>query len=280
MVLRNHIIFYLLFFPEKFEKFSALIWKWTRFIYKGAEKKYITHDIQGRVNDYVGANLKNELVGFEPVKLKVEWVNEEQNEEEFISNGQIILRMRKSDNQNKNFVNASMVFVAQNLLKKAKSYISSKQKESIDLFACKKIFEKETILSRKPNQKTFVPKISAKNFIVTPRLIEISLVAIAVLLLLTYLGFEINNIFSPPPLDISSPSDNLVTDKSTIEVIGQTEKEVKIKINDQEVQIDTEGNFRESVSLKTGLNVIKISAAKKRGRENIIYRQVILTENE
>ncbi len=151
---------------------------------------------------------------------------------------------------------------------------------NIDFGGLKKIFEKETILSRKPNQKTFVPKISAKNFIVTPRLIEISLAAIAVLLLLTYLGFEINNIFSPPPLDISSPRDNLVTDKSTIEVIGQTEKEVKIKINDQEVQIDTEGNFRESVSLKTGLNVIKISAAKKRGRENIIYRQVILTENE
>ncbi len=151
---------------------------------------------------------------------------------------------------------------------------------NIDFSGLKKIFEKETILSRKPNQKTFVPKISAKNFLVTPRLIKISLAAIAVLLLLTYLGFEINNIFSPPPLDISSPSDNLITDKSTIEVIGQTEKEVKIKINDQEVQIDTEGNFRESVSLKTGLNVIKISAAKKRGRENIIYRQVILKENE
>lgn len=151
---------------------------------------------------------------------------------------------------------------------------------NLDFDGLKKIFEKETILSRKPNQKTFVPKISAKHFIVTPRLIEISLGVIAVILLLTYLGFEINNIFSAPSLDVLSPGDNFVTEKSTIEVIGQTGKEVKIKINDQEVQIDTEGNFRESVSLKNGLNIIKISAAKKRGRENIIYRQVILTENK
>jgi hypothetical protein len=70
----------------------------------------------------------------------------------------------------------------------------------------------------------------------------------------------------------------LVTDKPTIEVVGQTEKEVKTKINDQEIQTDTQGNFRESVSLQPGLNIIKISAVKKRGKENIIYRQIILNE--
>lgn len=134
---------YLLFYPEKFEKLSSIIWKYLRLVYKGAEKKYITHDIQSRVNDYISSSLSKELVGFSPVKLKVEWVDEDQSEEEFISKGKIVLRMRKSDNQNKNFVNASMVFVAQNLLRKAKCYISARQKESIDLFACKKIFEKE-----------------------------------------------------------------------------------------------------------------------------------------
>jgi hypothetical protein len=55
---------------------------------------------------------------------------------------------------------------------------------------------------------------------------------------------------------------------------------VDVKINDQGIQIDAEGNFRESVSLKNGLNVIKISAARKRSRENIVYRQVILTEKK
>lgn len=149
---------------------------------------------------------------------------------------------------------------------------------NLDFVGLKKLFDKEIRLSQKPNKKTFVSKVSARNFIVTPRVIEISLTVVVVLLLLTYLSFEINHIFSPPPLTVTYPTDNLVTEKSTIEIVGQTEKEAEVKINDQAIQIDVQGNFRESVSLKNGLNVIKISAAKKRSRENIIYRQIILTE--
>lgn len=137
------LVYFILFHPEKFEKFSSYLWKWIRFFYRGAEKQYIRHDIQGRVNDFVSNKLTKELTNFEPIKIKIEWVNEDQTKEDFISNGQIVVRMRQSDNQNKNFVNASMVFVAQNLLVKAKRYISQKQKESIDLFACKKLFEDE-----------------------------------------------------------------------------------------------------------------------------------------
>jgi len=149
---------------------------------------------------------------------------------------------------------------------------------NIDIDGLKKNFEKENKILHRTKKNTFVPKISSKNFIVTPRLIKTSAILVTVLLLLTYLGFEINNIFAPPPLSIASPLDNLVTDKPTIEVIGQTGKEVKIKINDQEIQADAQGNFRESVSLQPGLNIIKISAVKKRGKENIIYRQIILNE--
>ena len=149
---------------------------------------------------------------------------------------------------------------------------------NIDFAGLKKNFEKEGRTLHPDKKNTFAPKISSKNFIAIPRLVKISAIIIAVILLLTYLGFEINNIFAPPALTITSPLDNLVTDKPTIEVIGKTEREVKTKINDQEIQTDAEGNFSESVSLQPGLNVIKISAVKKRGKENVIYRQIILNE--
>lgn len=149
---------------------------------------------------------------------------------------------------------------------------------NIDITGLKKIFEKESKTFRQPGKHGFASKISSKNFIVTPRIIEIVGIILAITIFLVYLGFEINNIFAPPPLSISSPLDNLVTEKPTVEVVGQTEKEVKIKINDQEIQSDAGGNFHESVSLQPGLNIIKISAVKKRSRENIIYRQIILTE--
>jgi len=147
---------------------------------------------------------------------------------------------------------------------------------NLELTGLKKIFEKETLASKQIKKTAFLQKISSKNFLVTPRLIEISIAAVFVLLLLAYLGFEINNIFSPPDLSVLSPENNLTTESPTIVVSGYTEKEVNVKINDQTVQIDALGNFNETISLKTGLNVIKVSAAKKRSRENIVYRQVIL----
>jgi len=147
---------------------------------------------------------------------------------------------------------------------------------NLDLTGLKKIFEKENSTSKRVKKNAFLQKISSKNFIVTPRLIEISVAAVFVILLLVYLGFEINNIFSAPNLSLLSPENNLTTENPTITVSGYTEKEVNVKINDQTIQTDAAGNFKETISLKTGLNIIKISAAKKRSRENVIYRQVIL----
>jgi cytoskeletal protein RodZ len=147
---------------------------------------------------------------------------------------------------------------------------------NLDLTGLKEIFEKESLTSKRVKKTAFLQKISPKNFLVTPRLIEIAVAAVFVLLLLTYLGFEINNIFSPPNLAVFSPENNLTTENPTIVVSGYAEKEVSVKINDQTIQTDALGNFNETISLKTGLNVIKVSAAKKRSRENIIYRQVIL----
>ncbi|MFH2136328.1 MAG: helix-turn-helix domain-containing protein [Patescibacteria group bacterium] len=147
---------------------------------------------------------------------------------------------------------------------------------NLDLEGLKKLFEKENLAHRHTRKNTFLQKISPKHFLVTPRLIEISVAAIFIILLLTYLGFEINNIFSPPNLFLSAPENNLTTENPTITIVGYTEKEVNVKINDQTIQTDAVGNFNETISLKTGLNIIKVSAAKKRSRENIIYRQIIL----
>ncbi|MCK5465946.1 hypothetical protein KAI56_00395 [Candidatus Parcubacteria bacterium] len=134
------------FYPDRFEKFIALVYKILSKIFKTVpviRKKYIQHDFQSRANSFVNGFLKKEIKGFIPIKLKVEWVSDNEIPKSFLENGKMIVRMRKDDNENKNFVNASMIFIAENLLIKAKRYISKKQKESIDLFVGKKIFEKE-----------------------------------------------------------------------------------------------------------------------------------------
>lgn len=135
---------YILLCPEKAKIISSWIFKFLRFLWKGAEKKYIAYDIEGRIDDYVNNFLEEKIKDFIPINIKIDWINENTiDRESFLREGEFILRMRKSENQNKNFVNATMAYIAKNVLPTAKSYISEKQKESIDLFIAKKLFEEE-----------------------------------------------------------------------------------------------------------------------------------------
>jgi len=137
------LIAYIAFCPEKAEKVSSLIWKLFAKLSKVADKKYIAHDIQGRVNDFTVNYLKKEIKDYEPTKIKIVWIEEGQSKEAFLKSDSIIVRMRKSKDQNKNFVNAAMVYIANTILIKAKRYITPRQKEGIDLFVARKLFEKE-----------------------------------------------------------------------------------------------------------------------------------------
>ncbi|MCK4395485.1 hypothetical protein KAW96_02700 [candidate division WOR-3 bacterium] len=89
-------------------------------------------------------------MNFKPIGVSIQWISKEESRRQFFSDNKLIIRMRKHQNQNKNFVYASMVFVSKALLRKTKRYISLSQKESIDLFIAKKLFEKgkSTILDQ------------------------------------------------------------------------------------------------------------------------------------
>lgn len=136
------IIFYVLFFPEKAEKFTVLLCRLIFMIFKLGEKQIITHDIQARVNEF-SKTLSKEIANVEPVGIKVQWISDTQTPKQFFDRDKLVIRMRRHDSQDKNFVNASMVFVSSVFLRKSKKYMSKSQKESIDLYVGKKLFEME-----------------------------------------------------------------------------------------------------------------------------------------
>lgn len=135
-------ILYLLLFPEKFEKLSTLFYRVINKIFKYGEKQIITHDIQARVNEF-SKTLYKKIPNVDPVGIKVEWVSDTQTPKQFFNRDKLVIRMRHHDSQDKNFINASMVFISSVFLQKSKKYMSKNQKESIDLYVGKKLFEKE-----------------------------------------------------------------------------------------------------------------------------------------
>lgn len=66
---------------------------------------------------------------------------------------------------------------------------------------------------------------------------------------------------SKPKLEINEPQDNSKTSKTEISLIGSTDKETFVKINDAPVVVDVEGRFQTNVKLKDGENKITVLVA-------------------
>ncbi|TSC96222.1 MAG: hypothetical protein Athens101410_152 [Parcubacteria group bacterium Athens1014_10] len=130
---------------------------------------------------------------------------------------------------------------------------------------------------RFPLQKNKDFSFSGKKIVVS-QIFKKILQITAILFILFYLALGIKkNIFSPS-LTIISPIDNLITENNSVKIIGQTEEEAIIKINDNPVNSSFKGKFEETLELKPGLNIIKISAVKKHSQEKIIIRKIMFIQ--
>lgn len=119
-----------------------------------------------------------------------------------------------------------------------------------------------------------LPKSLPKDKL-NPKMIRNLLISLIILACLIYIGFVIAKIFSPPNLTVSSPIVDMTTTAEFIDVSGQTEPEANLEINGQQIILDEDGNFSESVNLKEGLNKIIISASKEKSKDTIIKRNII-----
>ena len=122
--------------PAKFEKLVALVYKYLLVFTSRVDKTYVKYDIQGKVNSYL-AIIKKKVTHIDIEKISIAWVDvENQTPEAFIKSNGLIIRLHKSNSQNKNIINASVAFISFAFLRKAKIYIAKYQRESLELFAC------------------------------------------------------------------------------------------------------------------------------------------------
>ncbi len=135
--------------PEKADKWQALIWKWlsginkfSKHLFKGAHKRYVKHDLQGRINEftkkvaYAAPFLQNS-------RVRIELVGGEVNRQSSLREDQVVLRLRRDDPDESNFVHGAYLAVSGGLLNKVKRHISPSQREAVDLYVTTKLLERE-----------------------------------------------------------------------------------------------------------------------------------------
>lgn len=76
-------------------------------------------------------------------------------------------------------------------------------------------------------------------------------------------------------LHITSPESGVQVDSTSIVVLGTTEKNIHVAINDQDLISNTDGSFKTSVLLDEGENYISIVAYDEGG--NTTEREIMVT---
>ena len=107
-----------------------------------AHKKYIEHDFQGNVNEFVKKHAKD-MPGFQVKGVKLEWVEADVKRQAFLEADRVVVRVKRDDPHHENFVKAVYLFVSTALLYRAKRYISPPQGRAIDLFVTAEIFREQ-----------------------------------------------------------------------------------------------------------------------------------------
>lgn len=131
--------------PEKIEIWSALLWRFLdRFgsLFKSANKQYIKHDLQGRVNQFV-KSLAKDAPFLVSNRVRVEWAESNVTRKSFLDDKEIVLRLRREDPEDLNFVNGAYMFISTGLLFKVKRYVSPSQRQAVDLYVTTKLLERE-----------------------------------------------------------------------------------------------------------------------------------------
>jgi len=148
----------------------------------------------------------------------------------------------------------------------------------LELTNIKKIKEEKTSYQLPLEKDSFLKKV--KIFILSRFFLKSIIATVVISLGVAYLYGIAYNIIKPPNLAISYPYDDFITREFSIGLNGQTDEDAKVFINDNEVFCSDEGFFGEEIDLSKGINIVKISAKKKYSKENIIYRKILVTEEE
>ncbi|MDO8513582.1 MAG: helix-turn-helix domain-containing protein [bacterium] len=134
--------------------------------------------------------------------------------------------------------------------------------------------------SRVPNDKTkesFSPNshFSRFDFSITPKSIVTIFGIIVVLSLLIYIWWAVEKFSSPPSLIITKPLNNqtITSDKITIE--GRTDPGTYIYINNEPINVATNGKFSQDVSLSQDMTTLQIVAKNRLDRRSIHVIKVV-----
>ena len=100
----------------------------------------------------------------------------------------------------------------------------------------------------------------------TLRLIRYSLLGLGGLIIVVYAFFRSLNYIHGPSIDIYQPINGSAIASTTVTIIGRADRVNTLSLNGKQIFIDESGNFKETIVVLPGINIITFSAQDQFGR--------------
>lgn len=165
------------------------------------------------------------------------------------------------------------VIYQKNFIKKYADILNLPVEEILEQF----ITEEAALQKKETGVKNGIHKNKLQNL---PSFLRLSLTVTMVLLLVGYIGWQIQTLVKPPELTLYSPQNGLVTTDYELLIHGQTNQESQVFVNGLEISNSEDGQFRETITLSPGVNTINVSAKKKHGKSTEVIRYVVFKSDK
>lgn len=99
---------------------------------------------------------------------------------------------------------------------------------------------------------------------------------LTIIILIGYVGFNIQRLVVAPALTLSAPAQGLTTSSATLEVRGKTTPGAEVRINGSLLPPLRNGEFSHELTLAKGVQTITVEARKRYSNPATIERQVFI----
>lgn len=150
------LVGYIFFFPDKAKTLAGWVYQFFGYVFTGLRKNAIKNRIEGPCSQSL-KKIVRELPDIDIPELSIVWVKEDSLQTIF-DEGKAIVKLKFSNDQTRNVVKATTVYVRDAFLKHSKPYLSEQLKKAIDFSVTRKI-----LLNLNKNKRNIVSQFIEDN---------------------------------------------------------------------------------------------------------------------
>ena len=111
------------------------------------------------------------------------------------------------------------------------------------------------------------------------RIVRIAATALAILIVVLYASYRSLPYLRGPVIHIYQPLNGSSISSTTMTIIGKADRVNSLSLNDNPIQVDEAGNFRQIIIVFPGVNIVSLDATDQFGRRTHTDLEIFGTQN-